>query len=263
MATQKSPSLSLVSIVQGTWNIIAEKYLKLFIVSVAAAALSLLGFGIFTLVTKQQLENLVGNSGSTASLGLIVFLAIFVTLVALGIQIFSFTLIVQILSQKKETPWVQLIYNTMERFWPTVLLALVLILVITLLAVLTDLIAALLLTATAGVSESFFGGLASAFILVLSALPILLITLLLMFMPFEVILNKANIMDAFRTNVTLLRGHFFRTLGYAIMLYFAIFGLTLLLQLLPFIGSAINFLLSSVLLVSYVFVMYTKLKNQN
>lgn len=263
MAIQKSSHLSVISLVLDTWNIIAEKYKKLFISSLVGTSVSFLAYTLLLLLAEEQFNAMAENNGSPASFTFVIVMTILVTLFVAAVQIFFSVINVQILGQKKETTWIQLIYNSMERFWVTVLLAFVLSLVLGLITVITELLGTILDIGAAFLSQSFFNAGGFSGILVLSSVFLLFASLFFMYMPFLVILEEATIIDAFRSNVALLRGRFFRTLWHTIILYFAVLGLTLVLQFIPYIGGFITVLLAPVILLAYLFTMYTKLKNQN
>lgn len=263
MATQKSSQLSVISHVLDTWNIIAEKYKKLFVSTAVGTSVSFLAYTLLLLLAQEQFNTMAENNGSPASFTFVIIMTIAVTLLVAGVQIFFSVVNVQILAQKKETTWVQLIYNSMERFWPTVLLAFVVSLVLGLITVITELIATILDIGTAFLSQSFFNAGGFSFILILSSIFLLFASLFFMYTPFLVIIEETTLLDAVRANIALLRGRFFRTLWHTIILYFAILGLTLILQFIPYIGSFITLLLAPVILLAYIFTMYTKLKNQN
>lgn len=263
MTTQKSSQLSVISLVLDTWNTLTEKYKKLLISSLVGTSVSFLTYALLLLLAEEQFNAMAENNGSPASFTFVIIMTIVVTLLVAGVQIFFSVVNVQILGQKKETTWVQLIYNSMERFWATVLLAFMVSLVLGLITVIAELLGTILGIGTAFLSQSFFNAGGFSGILFLSSVFLLFASLFFMYTPFLVIIEEATLVDAVRANVALLRGRFFRTLWHAIILYFAVLGLTLTLQFIPYIGGFITLLLAPVILLAYIFTMYTKLKNQN
>lgn len=260
MKNTSSPLPSLNTLVHKTYDLLRVHLLKIALLSGAATLLSLLFAFLFVVIARQQILTTQASSSDLSNLWPIFLVVLFLGVLLFAIQIFVNGLFVVIFSHDTNVSWSRVVYRTLYRFWPLIILSLLILLITLALSVVADVLGSLLGFLVALAHQEWITG-GFSFGDILAAIGLLLISVYLAFSPYFLLLTEKSPVESLRSGFDLVVGNFWHVFWRIVLMYIALFGFGIFLQFVPYIGAVLATLFIPPLLVAYLYILFNSLKN--
>lgn len=256
----ESPLPSLNILAHKTYDLLREHFLKILALSTSATVLSFACAFLFVIISRQQILYVQDSASSDlTSLWPIFLVLLFLGALLFVIQIFVNGVFVLIFSNEKTIAWSRLLYRTLYRLWPLIILSLIILLFTIAISILADIFGSAVGFLVTLLNQTWISG-GFSFGDILAALGLLLVSIYLAFSPYFLLLSEQSPLESLRSGFDLVYGNFWHVFWRIVLVYIALFGFGIFLQFVPYFGAVLATLFIPPLLVGYLFVLFEHLK---
>lgn len=265
MAASKNEHLSLATIIHETFAIIQKSWHTLFLVTAISSLLSFFIVLIFFkfALTDTQLLNIdtISYSNLFSMLGYFALMTVLIFLV----DMMATLMLLQILSHnadKTRYTLMRALYNSLERFWPMLILGIFVAILFFIASALTDILMGAI---GVGISALYFPFIDIGFSVTtfLSIVVEAIVAMWFIFSPYYLIVEKMGIWDSVRSGFQLVRGRIVFIFLRILLIYILIFGVSVLFNFIPYVGSILTGFTTEAIITTYLFVIFKFYNKQN